>query len=126
MNLPGNSLPIPNAMIRDELGKGTVIPFLGSGASLNWNSPGSSWEYNFSARLPSATELAKHLVQFSDFPAEETPELTKVAQYVHVIGGRKRLYDKLHGIFARDYAPGPIHDFLAEIEAPLLIVTTNY
>jgi hypothetical protein len=32
----------------------------------------------------------------------------------------------LHSVFARDYAPSTIHSYLAAIDKPLLIVTTNY
>ena len=39
---------------------------------------------------------------------------------------RKSLIDQLHKFFDQDFAPCDIHKYLAEIPAPLLIVTTNY
>jgi hypothetical protein len=76
--------------------------------------------------LPSAYELARHLAEKSGFPEDEELRLTKVAQYYDVVGGRKALNDELHSIFNCDYPLTPVHTFLADIEAPLLIVTTNY
>src|SRR6185503_5006103 len=52
--------------------------------------------------------------------------LTKVAQYYSVVGGREALNEELHNIFNCDYQPGSLHTFLADVPAPLLIVTTNY
>ena len=60
------------------------------------------------------------------FPSDESLELAKVAQYYDVIAGRGALRDELHAIFNQDFEFTPLHQYLAEIPAPLLILTTNY
>jgi hypothetical protein len=112
--------------VRDALLKGRVIPFLGAGASLGGREPGAKWEQGQAAYLPTAFELARHLAQRTGFPAEEEAELTKVAQYYDVVGGRTALNEELHSIFNCDYPLSPLHTFLADVPTPLLIVTTNY
>lgn len=139
----------PFDIIRDRLFRGQVVPFLGSGASLTsahgvWAGcpdaaklrsgeakcyletacPGSPAPE--SSSLPKSLELACHLARRSNFPPGETLELTKVAQYCNVVVGRGVLDDELHSIFALEHAPTPLHEMLAEVPAPLLIVTTNY
>ena len=42
------------------------------------------------------------------------------------MSGRHDLEQELRRIFDRDYEPTRLHQFLAEIDKPLLIVTTNY
>ncbi|HEV2764377.1 MAG TPA: SIR2 family protein [Pyrinomonadaceae bacterium] len=76
--------------------------------------------------LPTAYELAKHLAARMDFPAGEQLDLAKVAQYYSVVGGRVTLDQELHGIFDRDYPLTSLHTSLAQVPAPLLVVTTNY
>jgi hypothetical protein len=113
-------------LISDGLRKSRVIPFLGSGASLGGRGPGAKWCLGQTAYLPTATELANHLAERMEFPKDEEPDLTKVAQYYDVVGGRTALNEELHGIFNCDYPLTPLHNFLADVAAPLLIVTTNY
>lgn len=79
-----------------------------------------------SASLPRASELACYLARRASFPPDESLELTKVAQYCNVIVGRKKLDGELHSVFAENYAVAPLHELLAEVPVPLLIVTTNY
>ena len=43
-----------------------------------------------------------------------------------MIGGADRLREYLVEVFDRDYQPGPVHELLADVDAPMLIVTTNY
>jgi hypothetical protein len=76
--------------------------------------------------LPNASELTSHLAIETSFPPGETAELSKVAQYFNVVGGRDALDQELHAIFNALYDPSPLHTFLAAAPAPLLIVTTNY
>ncbi len=116
----------PYLMIRDGLLKGRVIPLLGSGASVDETRGDTTLMPGQRSYLPSANELARHLAEKAGFPEEEELRLTKVAQYYDVVGGRKALNDELHSIFDCDYPLTSVHTFLADIDAPLLIVTTNY
>jgi hypothetical protein len=116
----------PYPFIHGKLAAGKVIPFLGSGASLGGRGPGAKWERGTSEFLPTASELATLLAETTQFPADEPPDLTKVAQYYSVVGGRDALNEELHAIFNRDYPVTPLHNYLAAIEKPMLIVTTNY
>ena len=116
----------PYGLIQDELRQGQVIPFLGSGASLGGRGVDAKWEKDVAAYLPTAGELAHHLARKTEFPADEPLDLAKVAQYYDVVGGRDELHEELHEIFNRDYTLNTLHTFLAEVPAPLLIVTTNY
>jgi hypothetical protein len=113
----------PYPLILDRLNSGRVIPFLGSGASLGGRQPGATLAKGF---LPTASELAGHLADRTEFPADESRDLTKVAQYYGVVGGRSALNEELHSIFNCDYQLTSLHSFLASVTAPLLIVTTNY
>lgn len=117
----------PYPLICDGLRKGQVIPFLGSGASLSTLKPGAKWDASLAECLPSSNQLAQHLAHKTSFPENrELLELAKVAQYYDVIGGRDALHGELHLIFNRDYPYTSLHSFLASVEIPLLIVTTNY
>ena len=122
-----NRLEPPYPLIRDALSRGEVIPFLGSGASLGDRKPNErQWEMGKSSYLPTAGELATYLANKTQFPQGETRDLAKVAQYYGVVGGRVPLNRELHDIFGQDYPFTRLHSFLAEIETPLLAVTTNY
>lgn len=116
--MPATALQPPYGFIHRNLGRARVIPFLGAGASLGARGAGNPM---------SASELATRLAEDIGFPRDDgPPELTKVAQYYLVMVGRRGLYDTLHEIFGREYETTAIHRYLASIEAPLLIVTTNY
>jgi len=116
----------PYKLILKGLNEGKVIPFLGAGASLGGRQPGATWKKGVKNFLPTAGELAGHLADTSEFPSDEARDLTKVAQYYSVVGGRRALNEELHIIFNCDYQTTSLHTFLASISAPLLIVTTNY
>jgi SIR2-like domain len=121
-----SQLAPPYRSIRDGLLQGRVIPFLGSGASLGGREPNAAWVKGLAKYLPTASELARYLAQMTEFPNDEPPDLTKVAQYYDVVVGRERLYEELHSIFNCNYPFTSLHTFLADVSAPLLIVTTNY
>jgi hypothetical protein len=53
-------------------------------------------------------------------------DLAKVASYLETRIGRDELKNQLREVFETEYQPGPIHKFLAKLDTPLLIVTTNY
>ena len=94
-----SQLEPPYPLIRDGLREGRVIPFLGSGASLGGRKPDANWTKGMAEYLPTAGELAKYLAHMTAFPQDESPDLTKVAQYYDVVVGRDPLEEKLHEIF---------------------------
>lgn len=116
----------PYRFILDKLKNSKVIPFLGAGASLGGREEGATWTKGVNSFLPTAGELAGHLADTAEFPSGESRDLTKVAQYYSVVGGRLALNEELHTIFNCDYQLTSLHTFLASVSAPLLIVTTNY
>ncbi|MGZ8845608.1 MAG: SIR2 family NAD-dependent protein deacylase [Pyrinomonadaceae bacterium] len=116
----------PYPFILNKLNSSKVIPFLGAGSSLGGRQPGATWKQGVRSFLPTAGELAAHLADTTAFPSGESKDLTKVAQYYSVVGGRPALNEELHNIFNCDYQITSVHRFLASVSAPLLIVTTNY
>lgn len=126
MSLDSQQLVPPYQLIYDSLCQGLVIPFFGAGASLTRNPTPAVSTGESNAIVPTAMELAKFLASKSEFPSDEGLELTKVAQYYSLVGGRIPLYRELHSIFDRDFPLTPLHTFLANIPRPLLIITTNY
>ena len=116
----------PYHFILDKLNCSKVIPVLGAGASLGGRQPGATWKKGVKDFLPTAGELAGHLAETTEFPGGEVKDLTKVAQYYSVVGGREALNEELHNIFNCDYQLTSLHTFLALVRVPLLIVTTNY
>jgi SIR2-like domain len=120
------SLEPPYGGIWDLLKQGRIVPFLGAGASLSERGQ-EKWDEDLLNCLPSATELGQLLARKATFPDwQPTDDLAKVAQYYRVVMGRDNLRQQLRQIFAGDYPYASIHDFLAGVPAPLLIVTTNY
>jgi hypothetical protein len=122
------SLSPPYQLIHDAFQSGQIIPFLGAGASLGPRVPPGVWSATAlpPTYLPSGPELTEHLATRAAFPAAESKDLAKVAQYFHVQAGRASLHKTLHGIFSHSYALLPIHTLLASTSKPLLVVTTNY
>ena len=117
----------PYPEILDRLRDGRIIPFLGSGSSLGERNPKRMpWQKRERKYLPTAHELAAYLAQKAEFPKKEHADLSKVGQYYVLTIGRDALDEKLHAIFDFDCALSPLHTFLADQPAPLLIVTTNY
>lgn len=118
----------PFPFIREKLNERMVIPFLGSGASLSNRDFTLKWEKS-SQFLPNTGELTEYLAEKSNYPRIESlqlTELTEVAQYFQVVTGREPLEDELHNIFSLQYQFSSIHRFLAEIQVPIIIITTNY
>jgi hypothetical protein len=121
----------PPALVEDHFADvvkallaGRLVPVLGGG--VNVSADGEA--------LPGPSELAAHLAGCFDCPPERAHDLASVAEYVTLTKGVGPLYDELHALFDRDYAPGPVHRLLAETAAELreggapqqLIVTTNF
>lgn len=119
----------PYGIIAQALRVGEVVPFLGAGASAVYRLPEDDrWDAT-KAFLPFGAELAQRkLAVDANFPDPNlASNLALVASYYeHVEGDRPSLDFSLHQIFCRDYQPGTIHRLLAQIDQPLLIVTTNY
>lgn len=121
---------IPYEGIADLLKDGKVVPFLGAGVNFGMRpSEKDEWKLG-DPFLPSGSELSRHLAKMSNFPSEDAHDrrdLPKVSSYYADKLGRDPLRERLDKIFACDvYAPCTIHTYLAAIEKPLLIVTTNY
>jgi len=127
-----NGLPPPYPEIYDSLATGKLIPFLGAGAPLYDRNPKRTpWFRTQKGKdviscLPTAMELAEYLAKRTQLPAGEKGELTKMAQYYEAVLGPVPLRRRLREIFSHRQEPTPLHKFLAEMPAPLLIVTTNY
>jgi SIR2-like domain len=145
---PPYELEPPYPAIRAALLNGKVIPFLGSGASLGQRSLNSAWEKckatnenelkcylekigdectgGYKPYLPKAGELSCYLARLTNFPKKEGLDLAKVAQYYELVMGRAGLDTTLREIFVKWYDHTSVHSYLASIDKPLLIVTTNY
>lgn len=125
-------MPPPYGEIADLLKRGEVVPFLGAGVNFGARpQPNARWSEKESNFLPSGVELSRFLADMSNFPAENEDEITdlaKVSSYFVETSARRRLRERLHDIFDRDFEPAAIHNYLAELgrNSPLLIVTTNY
>jgi hypothetical protein len=122
----------PYGVIAKALKRGQVVPFLGAGVNLG-GVPTSAVEVAgelavpVETSLPSGTDLSLALARLVSFPEdEEVRDLSKVASYFVETSGRRNLLRELHEVFNQDYTPRRIHHYLAELERPLLIVTTNY
>jgi hypothetical protein len=123
------ALEPPYGGIWNRLRTGDVAPFLGAGASFVGRTPGVEWRPEDPICLPSGLELAHFLADEAEFPATEPQErddLAKVSSYYADILGRRVLRKRLRDILLRPYHTGPLHELLAEIPAPMVIVVTNY
>lgn len=126
------ALSPPYGYIHDQLMLGKVVPFLGAGAPLFGRNPKlTPWAQKQGGKevisyLPTAGELADYLATKTALDADEKGELTKMAQYYEAVAGTAPLRRRLCEIFSHQQPPTPLHDYLAAVPAPLLIVTTNY
>jgi len=120
----------PYGEIVDLLESGQVVPFLGAGVNFGTRQPSSAkWDEKTPAFLPSGAELSRFLASKSNFPSpdeRDRADLAKVASYFAETSARSRLRQRLHDVFDREFEPCQIHRYLAELDKPLLIVTTNY
>jgi hypothetical protein len=118
--------------VAPRLARGTIVPFLGAGASLcdrgaePWK-PGCGF-------LPSGIELAEHLADSALDYVRDRQDLMQVAQYVAWTQGEATLYELMHGVFDRDYPTTSLHRLLGRAAKALhadglphlLVVTMNY
>ncbi len=121
----------PYGIIWDQLKSGNVIPFLGAGCSHSGRlPPGAKWSAGGCSFPPDGKELAEFLAKKSNFPASENPhdreDLAKVSSYYLEQFDRPGLLADLRRVFDRNCEIGDVHRFLAELNTPVLIVTTNY
>ena len=115
------------------LKRGSVVPFLGAGINLYDRRSASGWE---PARgLPGGAELADYLARKFNLSGFETTDLLRVSQYAATKQGTGTLYEELRELFTGQFAPTPVHEFLAGLPGRLralgapryqVIVTTNY
>src|SRR5512144_2769325 len=119
-------------MIAKLLVGGAVVPFLGAGVNRCGRPERTAWKLG--ECLPSGSELAEYLAREVDYPYQDRTDLLRVSQYVDVTLGNGPLYESLHGVFAAEYPPTPLHRLLASLPALIrragrrtfpLIVTTN-
>ncbi len=119
----------PYGVIWNRLKSGMVVPFLGAGASFVARPPDAEWKLDAAGFLPSGRELSNLLAVETSFPSDlprDRDDLAKVSSYYADVSGRRTLKDRLREVFAREYPRGNLHDFLAAVPAPMVIVVTNY
>jgi hypothetical protein len=119
----------PYGIIWTGLAEGSVVPFLGSGASVIGRPAQQSWDPVTASFLPSGVELAHYLANETEYPSNDVydrNDLAKVSSYFEDVGGRVKLRKTLHAVFSKSYQFGPLHQFLASVPSHLVIVSTNY
>lgn len=119
----------PYGVIWNCLKLGKVVPFLGAGASLVGRASSESWNPSRPTFLPSGRELSQCLASETSFPSNEPrdrEDLAKVSSYYADVNGRRTLRERLRDVLVHDFPHGALHEFLAAVPTPLVIVTTNY
>jgi DNA-binding SARP family transcriptional activator len=114
---------------------GRLVPVLGAGVHTgpDGDDDGDN-EPRAGPFLPDGTDVAAYLAESFECPPGRSRDMARVSQYIALMQGIGPLYDELHGLFDRDYEPGPVHRllarvtaaFAARVPAPPLIVSTNY
>jgi len=114
--------------------KGLVTLFLGAGVNVYGRAPGT-WAPGEKGFVPDGGELARHLATRFHYE-DDVLDLARVSQYAAMSENELALYDELHDVFASDYAPNSLHEFIAGFPRHLrvdgrapryqLVVTTNY
>jgi SIR2-like domain len=128
------AMPVPYETISEMLQSGSVVPFLGAGASLlprqaaQAAPSAGAWVPPWPTALPTGNQLREFLAHRVSLPLNDGAplELATVAQYYTFMAGRPDLYQNLHKIFTAHYDFGPVHALLAQVKQPLLVLTTNY
>ncbi len=119
----------PYGVISNCLKSGKVVPFLGAGASLVGRASSESWNPSRPTFLPSGRELSQCLATETSFPSSELrdrEDLAKVSSYYADVNGRRTLRERLRDVLVHEFPYGALHEFLAAVPTPLVIVTTNY
>lgn len=117
----------PYRLIANELSSGLVVPFLGAGASLV-DRPSHAAYQPGGTFPPSGSELSTLLGSEVRFPNDphEPGDLATVSSFFVERSARRTLRSRLRAVFTPEYTPSALHDYLARVRRPLLIVTTNY
>jgi hypothetical protein len=118
----------PYGIIYSQFKKLKVVPFLGAGASFVARpNPTDEWtrDSNFP---PSGSELTQHLAKLANLKEiSDNKDLARVASYFAEMSSEPDdLRLELDDIFSRAINPGTVHELLAELPQPMLVVTTNY
>jgi hypothetical protein len=123
---------IPYGSIKDLLVKGSVVPFLGAGASAGTSPPlplGGQLAADL-ARDSGLSELLARDVHLADYAKQWIQrDLPHVASYYsNVASDKDDLNQRLEAVFRIDPEPRAVHNYVAEIAKshPLLVTTTNY
>lgn len=119
----------PYGVIWNRMKAGKVVPFLGAGASFVGRPLGAQWDPNQPTFLPSGKELSELLARESSFPSiddRDRDDLSKVSSYYVDVSGRPILRERLHSVLGVPFPPGALHEFLASIPSPQVIIVTNY
>jgi hypothetical protein len=118
----------PYVAIGQALKEGRIVPFLGAGASSSGRPENGQWTRT-SPFLPRGAELSRHLAKSANFFSDDERErgdLLKVSAYYEQQMGRDELRRELQTVLGREFTPCLLHSFLAGLDVPMLIVTTNY
>jgi len=119
----------PYGVIWSRMKAGKVIPFLGAGASLVGRPADAVWDAEHSKFLPTGRELSHFLADATSFPSadpRDRDDLAKVSSYYAETNGRPLLREQLRERLNRQFPVGDLHRLLAQVQAPQLIVVTNY
>lgn len=119
----------PYGIICNRLKTGRVIPFLGAGASFVERPLGAKWDATKPLFLPSGLELAHFLADEAEFPSADPADrgdLAKVSSYYADIAGRRTLRERLREVLNHEYQGSLLHELIAAVPVPLVIVVTNY
>jgi hypothetical protein len=130
----------PYGIIASKLKTGKVIPFLGAGASFGRRDPpDSKYDAVNPQFMPMAAELAAVLAEESSFPSDDVHERSDLAKvssyYAEVSSDRPTLRGRLRELLAPQTGGPPVkpekpqmtlHQLLAAVPVPQVIVTTNY
>jgi hypothetical protein len=116
----------PYGILRGYFERGEVVPFLGAGASLGPRPDKAVFDGLKPTFLPTGWELSTWLARQCEFPEDPSGDLAKVASYFQIQSTRQDLTSSLRQVFSADYPVGAIHELLADIGKPMLIITTNY
>jgi SIR2-like protein len=119
--------------VAEALCYGSVVTLLGAGVNL-CEPDRRGWERG--RNLPNGRELSEHIADKYGYKGEDREDLLRMSQYAQDKRGDGTLRDHLHRVFAAEYKPTVVHEFLATLPAQLkraggarhhqLIVTTNY
>jgi hypothetical protein len=117
-----------------SIAAGRLVPFLGPDVNQANRPATANWKLGM--YLPTNRELAAHLLESFGYSDRDEQSLARVSQVISLMSGSGPLYEALHNLYAVDYPPTSLHNFLAALPSmlsekgysskQLLVVTTNY